>query len=219
MNLYSENNVDKKQRANLKDQKVKLKEQMPSVDSLRVEIANEKYRQRYVHSFRSLLYILILAVAVGVLLATLWFPVLHIYGDSMSPTLSEGDVVVSVKNGKWKQGELICFWYNNKILVKRVIAGPGDWVDITNDGTVSVNGTTLVEPYLSDRALGNCDISLPYQVPDNSIFVMGDNRSVSIDSRSSVVGCIPEEQIVGKIAFRIWPFRRLGFIKQLAKNS
>ena len=140
-------------------------------------------------------------------------PVLQIYGTSMSPTLTEGNIVLSVKGSGFETGDVVAFYYNNKILVKRVIAQPGQWVDISKDGTVYVNDMPIEEPYLTDKAFGECDIELPYQVPESRIFVMGDHRSVSIDSRSSTIGCIAEEQIVGKIEFQIWPLSGFGFVK------
>ena len=127
----------------------------------------------------------------------------------MGPNLEEGDIVVSVKSKEYQTGDIIAFYYNNKILVKRVIASAGDWVDIKEDGTVYVNGEELEEPYLSETALGDCDIELPYQVPESRIFVMGDHRSISVDSRSTAVGCIAEEQIVGKLVFRLWPITEI----------
>ena len=130
----------------------------------------------------------------------------------MTPTLQDGEIVFSVKTTNMDQGDIVAFYYNNKILVKRVIAGPGDWVDIAQDGTVSVNGTPLEEPYLEEEAFGDADIELPYQVPDGRIFVMGDHRATSVDSRHTAVGCVAEEQIVGKIAFRVWPLDRLGLL-------
>jgi signal peptidase I len=150
--------------------------------------------------------------AVAVLVATLWLPVLQIYGTSMAPTLTDGDVVVSLKSGKFNTGDVIAFYYNNKILVKRVIAGPGDWVDIKDDGTVYVNDVELDEPYVVEKALGDCNITLPYQVPESRVFVMGDHRSVSIDSRNTAVGCVSEEQIVGRLVMRLWPFDQFGKI-------
>ena len=128
----------------------------------------------------------------------------------MNPTLTEGNIVVSVKGTDLKQGDLVVFYYENKVLVKRYIAGPGQWVDIDDSGNVYVDGELLDEPYLSEKALGECDIELPYQVPDGRIFVMGDHRSTSVDSRSTSVGCISEEQLIGKIVFRVWPLPEFG---------
>ena len=132
--------------------------------------------------------------------------------SSMTPTLSDGDIVVSVKGGEYSRGDVVAFWFNNKILVKRVVALPGEWVDIAEDGTVSVNGKPLEEPYLTEKALGECDLELPYQVPDGRLFVMGDHRSTSQDSRSSAVGCVSEEMLVGRLVFRVWPLEGFGTI-------
>ena len=143
-------------------------------------------------------------------MATLWLPVLQIYGSSMTPTLQDGEIVFTVKTSDLEHGDVIAFYYNNKILVKRVIAGPGDWVDIQEDGTVSVNDMLLEEPYLVEKAFGDADIELPYQVPEEKFFVMGDHRTTSVDSRHTTVGCVAQEQIVGRIIFRIWPLERVG---------
>ena len=148
--------------------------------------------------------------AAAVLIAVLLMPVLQIYGSSMTPTLSEGEIVVSVKGTEMKTGDIVAFYYNNNVLVKRVIAQPGDWVNISEDGTVFVNNEAIDEPYLTEKAFGECNIQLPYQVPDSRIFVMGDHRSVSIDSRNTAVGCVAAEQIVGKIVFRVWPLGEFG---------
>lgn len=190
--------------------KRQLSAEFPTVEQLETELAREKYRRRYGKVLRSTLYTLITVAALAVLVATLWLPVLQIYGSSMTPTLSEGEIVVSWKGSDFHRGDIIAFYYNNKILLKRVIAGPGQWVDIREDGTVYVDGDQLDEPYLTEKAMGDCDIRLPYQVPDGRYFVMGDHRSTSVDSRHSAVGCVAGEQIVGKIAFRIWPMNEFG---------
>lgn len=184
--------------------------QRPSVEQLEKELARLKYKRRYRNVLKSTVYTLITVAAIAVLVATLWLPVLQIFGSSMTPTLQDGEIVFSLKTADLQQGDVVAFYYNNKILVKRVIAGPGDWVNIDEDGNVYVNEVLLEEPYLEDRALGECDIALPYQVPDGKIFVMGDHRSTSVDSRSTAVGCVAEEQIVGRIIFRVWPLNRIG---------
>ena len=195
-----------------KGRKTKLS-QVPTVAQLEGELKRESYRKRYNRVLRSTVYTLITVAAAAVLVATLFLPVLRIYGSSMTPTMVDGDIVVSVKGGAFERGDIIAFWFNNKILVKRVIRKPGEWVDIDEDGNVSVDGKPLSEPYLTERALGECDIRLPYQVPDGRIFVMGDHRSTSSDSRNSAVGCVAEEQIVGKLVFRVWPLAVFGPLK------
>ena len=182
----------------------------PTREQLLAEARREGGKRRYIWSLKTTVYAMVIVAAVAVLVAVLVLPVLQIYGTSMSPTLNEGDFVVSVKGAKMSTGDLLAFYYNNKILVKRVIASPGQWVNMDADGTVYVDNVKLDESYLIDKAYGECDIQLPYQVPENRVFVMGDNRSVSVDSRSTTVGCIPEEQIVGKIVLRIWPLGVFG---------
>lgn len=183
---------------------------LPTTAQLEKELKQENYKNRYLRVFRSTVAALVTVAAAAILVAVLLLPVLQIYGTSMSPSLTQGNVVVSLKGGNFETGDMIAFYYNNKILVKRVIAQAGDWVDISEDGTVYVNNRAIDEPYLTEKSLEPCDIKLPYQVPESRVFVMGDHRSVSIDSRSAAVGCVAEEQVVGKIAFRVWPITKLG---------
>ena len=193
--------------------KKKVPQTIPDIPQLEAELKRVQYKRRYATVLRSTVYTLITVAAIAVLVATLWMPVLQIYGGSMTPTLSDGNIVVSVKSGDFQSGDIIAFYYNNKILIKRVIAGPGDWVNIEEDGTVYVNNERLEEPYLTEKALGECDIEMPYQVPESRLFVMGDHRSVSVDSRSTAVGCVAEEQIVGRILFCVWPLKEFGRIE------
>ncbi len=187
--------------------------EMPTTQQLRSELNRVKYKSRYRSMLRSTVYTLITVAAIAVLVATLWLPVLQIYGSSMTPTLHDGEIIFSVKTSEFQPGDIAAFYYNNKILVKRIICGPGDWVNIDEDGTVYVNEVRLDEPYVTDKALGDCNIELPFQVPDGRFFVMGDHRTTSVDSRNTAVGCVSQEQIVGKILFRVWPFDRMGAVE------
>ena len=168
------------------------------------------YQKKFRDTLKSTIAVLVVVAALAILAATLWLSVLRIYGNSMTPTLSEGNIVATVKTTEFQPGDVIAFYYNNKLLVKRVIAGPGDWVDLADDGTVYVNGKELEEPYLEEKALGETNIDYPYQVPEDRWFVMGDHRSVSLDSRTKAIGPIAEEQIVGKLIWRLWPFDAAG---------
>ena len=183
---------------------------LPTAEQLDMERRRLRYKRRYNRTLRSTVAILIVVAALAVLAATLWMPVLRVYGSSMAPTLHNGEILVSVKTKDFSSGDIIAFYHGNKLLIKRYIAGPSDYVNVDEDGNVSVNGTPLDEPYLAEKAYGEADIEFPYQVPDQRYFVMGDNRSVSIDSRSSIVGCIAGDQIVGKGVFRVWPLSAFG---------
>ena len=183
---------------------------LPTAEQLDMERRRLRYKRRYNRTLRSTVAILIVVAALAVLAATPWMPVLRVYGSSMAPTLHNGEILISVKTKDFSSGDIIAFYHGNKLLIKRYIAGSADYVNIDEDGAVSVNGTLLDEPYLAEKAYGEADIEFPYQVPDQRYFVMGDNRSVSIDSRSSIVGCIAGDQIVGKVVFRVWPLSAFG---------
>ena len=185
----------------------------PSAEVVEQELNRERYVRRYRRTLKSTIFALITAAAAAVLVATLWLPVLQIFGSSMTPTLEAGEIVVSVKDSDLEPGDIVAFYYGNKVLINRYIAGPGTWVDIKEDGTVLLDGEVLEEPYLSAKSFGICDLELPYQVPDGTHFLMGDQRDTSVDSRHSSVGCITNEQIVGKIVYRVWPFEVFGFVK------
>ena len=185
----------------------------PTVEQLEAEIKRVNHKKRYRTVLKSTVYTLITVAAIAVLVATLWLPVLQIYGSSMYPTLQDGEIIFSVKTAEFEPGDIVAFYFTNKILIKRVIAGPGDWVNMTENGTVSVNGEILEEPYLTETAYGDTDIELPYQVPDGKIFVMGDHRATSVDSRNTAVGCVAQEQVVGKILFRVWPLNQMGVVE------
>ena len=189
------------------------KKELPKLDSLQQELKRERYKRRFRRLLRSTVNALIVVAAVAALVATLILPVLQIAGTSMEPSLHDGNIVLLVKKNNLKTGDLCAFYYSNKILIKRVIGTPGDYIWMESDGTVYLNGEPLDEPYVDVKALGECDVEFPYQVTENNYFVMGDQRETSIDSRSSVIGCISEDQIIGKIIFKIWPLSEFKLIK------
>lgn len=197
----------------MNEQKEQRPIEYPSLEEMEQEIARLKYKKSYGGALRSTVYSLAVVAAIAILVATLWMPVLQITGASMDPTLVDGQFVVALKNDDFEAGDITAFYYNNKILIKRVIASQGDWVDIDADGNVFVNGIQLEEPYLQEKSLGECNIDLPYQVPDGRIFVMGDDRAISLDSRTTAVGCISKEQVLGQVVFRVWPLNQMGSLK------
>ena len=178
-----------------------------------VETERKRYRRQkaYNKALRGTGYVLTIVAAIAVLIATLVLPVLQIEGTSMEPTLTNGEIVLLAKTTRFERGDLCAFTWNNKLLVKRVIALPGDWIEIDTDGTIYLNGDKLDEPYVEHKALGECDLEFPFQVPQEQYFVIGDMRESSVDSRNTVIGCISKDQIVGKIFFRIWPFKKIRF--------
>ena len=187
--------------------------EFPTFSQVEKEISRERYNSKYKKVLKSTLSSLIVVAAIAVLIATLALPVLQIQGNSMEPTLNDEEIVILLKTTNLKRGQLCCFSYQNKLLIKRIIGIPGDSISIHDDGTVYVNGSAIEEPYIIDRALGECDITFPVNVTDNHYFILGDHRSTSIDSRSSVVGLVSDEQIVGRIFFRVWPFNAIGSVK------
>ncbi len=185
---------------------------LPTALQLEQELKILRYRRNFMSTLRSTVASLIVVASIAMIISTMLMPVLRVTGTSMTPTLQNDEVILCSKLSDYKKGDIVAFYYNNKVLLKRVIGVAGDVIDITQDGTVFVNGQKLDEPYVSELALGECDIELPYQVPDNRIFVMGDHRSVSIDSRSTSVGCIAEENVIGRVFMEVWPFDQFGHL-------
>ncbi len=185
---------------------------LPSVEALEEELKSVRRKRTFSRVLKSTLFSLLVVAAVAVIVAMLFLPVLQLTGSSMEPTLNNDEIVAAVRTANFKTGDIIAFYFNNNILVKRVIANSGDWVDIDKDGNVTVNGTLLDEPYLQEKAFGDCNIALPYQVPEGRVFVMGDNRATSIDSRNTAVGCVSSEMVVGKLLLRVWPLNTFGLI-------
>ena len=186
--------------------------ELPQLEMLEKEVKREQYRRRFKRLLRSTTNALSVVAAVAALIATLLLPVLEIAGTSMEPSLNDGDIVLLVKTDKLETGDLCAFYYSNKILIKRIIAVPGDYIWIESDGTVFLNGNELDEPYVSEKSLGECDVEFPYQVPENAYFMMGDHRETSIDSRSTVIGCVPQDQIIGKILCKFWPLKEFAWM-------
>ena len=185
---------------------------IPKTIELQEELDKVNYFYKYVNVLKNIFYILIIVSAISILISTFIFPVLKIHGQSMGETIKEGDISISIKKNNYQPGDVIAFYYNNKILIKRVIATSSDWVNILDNGDVFVNNELLKEDYLKEKLLGESDITYPYQVPEDSYFVLGDNRNNSIDSRNSLIGTVKNEDIIGKVIFKIWPIKRVGFV-------
>ena len=185
----------------------------PTVEQLEGELQRERHRRSYRSTLLSTVSALVIVAAIAVLVSMLALPVLQVVGESMTPSIYEGEIVVAPKGTAFQKGDVIAFYYNNKILVKRVIANAGEWVNIDADGNVFINDVPLDEPYVSEKAFGDCNIALPYQVPDGKIFVMGDHRATSSDSRNTAVGCVAQEQVVGRVVLRVWPLNKISVIE------
>ena len=190
----------------------------PTLAQLEAELARRKHKKAYNKAIRGTVWTLIVVAAAAIICVNYFISVLQVQGDSMSPTLQNGEILVTVRTENFQPGDLVAFYYGNKILLKRVVASPGDWVDIDEQGNVSINGTPLDEPYLTEKSLGVTDLTYPYQVPESRYFVLGDHRSVSVDSRCSVIGTVGKEQVIGRAVFRVWPFAEFGSLNQIGLN-
>lgn len=190
----------------------KKKIRIPSLEEIQRERKRIRRGVYYRQALRSTVSVLVVVAAVAVLITTLFLPILQISGDSMSPTLEHDEIVVLMKTKEFQQGDLIGFYYQGKILLKRIIALPEDEVVIDGDGNVYVNQELLEEPYVTEKSLGDCDLEFPYTVPGTGYFVMGDRRSNSVDSRNSVIGAVTRDDIIGKVYLRVWPLSRIGLI-------
>lgn len=185
---------------------------IPTAEQLSAELERIRYKKDYGKMLYNTVSSLIVVAAAVVVISLLLLPVFRVTGTSMTPTMNNNDLLICSKSSNFESGDIVAFYFNNKVLLKRVIGTAGDVIDISEDGTVYVNGEILDEPYISEKAFGECDIKLPYQVPDNRIFVMGDHRSVSVDSRSASVGCIADEYVIGKVILRLWPLEDFGLV-------
>ena len=190
-----------------------IRDLLPTASDLESEINRRNGNKDYVKILFSTVSSLIVVAAIAVLVATFILPVLRVTGNSMTPTLENGTVVVCKKTSKLSRGDVIAFYYNNKLLLKRIIGLPGDVIDIKADGTVYLNGEIMDEDYIDEKSYGENDLTYPYQVPDDRYFVMGDHRATSVDSRSKTIGCVSEEVILGKVKVSIWPLNKIKWIK------
>lgn len=192
--------------------KAEKKVLVPSLKEIQTERKRIRRGTYYRQALRGTVSVLVVVAAIAVLITTLFLPILQISGDSMSPTLEHDEIVILFKSKDFDRGDLIGFYYQGKILLKRVIALPEDEVAIDADGNVYINGELLEEPYVTDKGLGDCDLEFPYKVPGTGYFVLGDQRSNSVDSRNSVIGAISQDDIIGKVFLRVWPLPKFGFI-------